>query len=307
MRLIGPGPGASSHGAMLVVSALIAGSFSLGAMAAPHIMPLALTLVRFVLAGCLLWLFLRLKRQHIPSGAFAAPWRYVILGGLFALYFTLMFEGLKTAPPVSAAAVFATTPLMTVGFGWLILGQRPTRRMALAVSVAAIGAVWVIFRADLGALLAFELGRGEAIYFIGCVAHALYIPLVRRFNRGEGELVFTLGTILGAIAGLGLVGLPAVLATDWAALPPIVWGTIGYTAVFATVATFTLTQFASLRIPAANVMAYSYIVPVWVIVLEFALHAPLPPLMILPGIGLVVAALLAMLGEGRAAQERPAR
>ena len=35
---------------MLIVSALVAGSFSLGAMAAPHIAPLALTWVRFALA-----------------------------------------------------------------------------------------------------------------------------------------------------------------------------------------------------------------------------------------------------------------
>jgi hypothetical protein len=33
---------------------------------------------------------------------FAAPWRYLVLAGLFAVYFVLMFEGLKTAPAVSA-------------------------------------------------------------------------------------------------------------------------------------------------------------------------------------------------------------
>ena len=288
---------ASSHAAMLAVSALVAGSFSLGAMAAPHIAPLALTTLRFALAAVVLWAFLRFRGERVPAAAFHALWRYILLGGLFSLYFVLMFEGLKTARPVSAAAVYATTPLVTAGFGWLLLGQRPSARMAVAVWIAALGALWVIFRADIAALLSFQLGRGEAIYFLGCVAHSLYIPLIRILNRGESALVFTLGTVIGAMVGLTLAGLPALVATDWAALPPIVWITIVYTAVFATAASFALTQFASLRIPAANVMAYTYLVPVWVILWEIALGAGGPPVMILPGIALILLALIAMLGE----------
>ena len=288
---------ASSHAAMLAVSALVAGSFSLGAMAAPHIAPLALTTLRFALAAVVLWAFLRFRGERVPAAAFHALWRYILLGGLFSLYFVLMFEGLKTARPVSAAAVYATTPLVTAGFGWLLLGQRPSARMAVAVWIAALGALWVIFRADLAALMSFGIGRGEAIYFLGCVAHSLYIPLIRILNRGESALVFTLGTVIGAMVGLTLAGLPALVATDWAALPPIVWITIVYTAVFATAASFALTQFASLRIPAANVMAYTYLVPVWVILWEIALGAGGPPVMILPGIALILLALIAMLGE----------
>jgi cell division protein FtsW len=49
-----------------------------------------------------------------------------------------------------------------------------------------------------------EFGRGEGIYLAGCVAHALYTPLVRRLNRGESPVVFSLGTLL---AGAGLVSL----------------------------------------------------------------------------------------------------
>ncbi|MEZ5868516.1 MAG: DMT family transporter [Defluviimonas denitrificans] len=291
---------ASCHAAMLAVSALVAGSFSLGAMAAPHIAPLALTTLRFALAAVVLWAFLRFRGERPAAAAFHALWRYILLGGLFSLYFVLMFEGLKTARPVSAAAVYATTPLVTAGFGWLLLGQRPSARMAVAVWIAALGALWVIFRADFAALLSFQLGRGEAIYFLGCVAHSLYIPLIRILNRGESALVFTLGTVIGAMVGLMLAGLPALVATDWAALPPIVWITILYTAVFATAASFALTQFASLRIPAANVMAYTYLVPVWVILWEIALGAGGPPVMILPGIALILLALIAMLGgDGR--------
>jgi drug/metabolite transporter (DMT)-like permease len=50
-----------------------------------------------------------------------------VLGGLFAVYFVTMFEGLKTAPPVSASAVFTLTPIMSALFGWVLLRQGVTR------------------------------------------------------------------------------------------------------------------------------------------------------------------------------------
>lgn len=112
--------------------------------------------------------------------------------------------------------------------------------MAVAVWIATLGALWVIFRADFAAPMSFQLGRGEAIYFLGCVAHSLYIPLIRILNRGDGALVFTLGTVIGAMVWLILAGPPALIATDRAALPLIVWITIVYTAVFATAASFAL-------------------------------------------------------------------
>jgi drug/metabolite transporter (DMT)-like permease len=45
-------------------------------------------------------------------------------------------------------------------------------------------------------------------------------------------------------------------------------------------------------------MAYTYLVPVWVIAWEFVLGAEWPPVMILPGIALIVLALVAMLRAG---------
>lgn len=284
------------HLAMLAFSALVAGSFSLGVLAAPHIDPGALSVVRFVLAGVLVGVA-ALATTGIPRTAFAAPWRYLVLGGLLATYFVLMFEGLKTAPPVSAAAVFTLTPIMAAGFGWLTLRQRLTGRMALALAIGGLGALWVIFRADLAALRALEIGRGEVIYFVGCVAHAAYAPLVRKLNRGEPAVVFTFGMMVAGTLLLAIYAWPAVLATDWAALPGIVWVTLVYVAVAASALTFVLLQYATLRLPAAKVMAYTYLVPSWVILWEIALHGAVPRGLVLVGVALTVLALGLLLKE----------
>ena len=281
---------------MLAFSALVAGSFSLGALAAPFVDPGALSALRFLLAGVLVGA-VALITTGLPRQAWVAPWRYLVLGGLLAAYFVLMFEGLKTARPVSAAAVFTLTPVMAAGFGWLLLRQKVTGRMALALVIGAAGAIWVIFRADMAALLAFHIGPGEAVYFWGCVAHAAYTPMVRRLNRGEPAVVFTFGMMVAGTLLLTLWSWPAIRATDWAALPAIVWITLAYIAVAASAMTFVLLQYATLRLPAAKVMAYTYLVPSWVILWEITLHGAVPPVLVLAGVAMTGLALAMLLKE----------
>ncbi|MBL3565885.1 DMT family transporter [Rhodovulum sulfidophilum] len=285
------------HLAMLSVSALVAGSFSFGSLIANDIDPVALTALRFLLAGMLIGAAAALGpglRRH----QFRAPWRFVLLGAIFALYFVLMFEGLKTAAPVPTAAVFTLTPTLSALFGWLLLRQRVTPRILAALALGGAGALWVIFRGDPRAFLRFEPGRGEAIFFIGCVAHAAYTPLVRKLNRGEPALVFTFGMMLAALAVLTLYGAPALVATDWGALPPLVWAVLAYLALCASAMTFVLLQYAALRLPAARVMAYTYLTPSWVILWEIALGHGAPRALVLGGVALSVLALAMLLKDG---------
>nr|WP_121022104.1 DMT family transporter [Litoreibacter meonggei] len=289
-------PAMRGHAAMLLFSVLVAGSFSLGALAANEIAPAALNAVRFAIAGVVIGIA-ALATTGIPSSALAAPWRYLVLGGLFATYFVLMFEGLKTAPPVSAAAVFTLTPLLSAGAGYLLLRQILTPRMALALTLGAAGALWVIFKADLAAFWSFEVGRGEAIYFVGVAAHAFYTPLIRKLNRGEPPVVFSFFTILGSLGLLVVWGWSDLWNTDWASMPPIVWVTILYVAIAASSVTFVLLQYATLRLPSSKVMAYTYLVPSWVILWELALGGASPPRLVFAGVALTVLALVLLLKD----------
>ena len=289
-------PSRQGHLAMLCFSMLVAGSFSLGSLAANEITPGALNAVRFALAAVAIGIAVVLT-GGLQRSAFQAPWRYLLLGGIFGVYFVLMCEGLKSAPPISAAAVFTLIPIMAAGFGWVLLRQVLTGRMAFALAVGALGALWVIFRADVSAFLAFEVGRGELIYLVGCAFHAFYTPLVRKLNRGEPALVFTFGVLVAGCLLITIYSWGDLRATDWVALPPIVWITIFYVALCASSMTFVLMQFATMRLPSAKVMAYTYLTPTWVIIWQMALGNGVQPAWILGGVGLTIAALLMLLGN----------
>jgi drug/metabolite transporter (DMT)-like permease len=281
---------ASAHIAMLCFIALISGSFSFGHMAAPFVEPDALNAIRFFCAFILMMAFGMVKYRSIPIVT-AAPWRFVILGGLSAAYFITMFIALQFTSPVSTSAVFTLVPLFSTGFGWVFLRQVSGFRIWLGLLIAACGALWIIFKGDLNALLSFKIGRGELIFFLGCVAYAAYAPLIRRLNQDEDTYSFTVTTLLACLLITATIGASNILDIKWADIPEIVWFVIGYLAVFTTAITFLLLQYASLILPASKVLSYGYLIPVFVVTYEGLLGNGWPSLSIMMGIALTIIAL----------------
>jgi len=282
------------HLAMLTYAALVAGSFSLGSIVANEIAPTAISAVRFSLAtlvmGAVTFCGPGFKRSH-----FSAPWRYLILGGLQSFYFVCMFVGLKTASPVSSAAVFTLIPLLSGAFAFILLRQIMSIRMAMALILAAIGAIWVILRGDLQALKTFKLGQGELIYLYGCIIVGIYTPMIPKLNRGESAITFTFGTLFAGSFLLIIISYNDIRMTDWFNLPTMVWLTLGYLVIFSTAISFVLLQFAAMRLPSAKVMAYTYLTPVWVILWEVLIGNGLPQSYVIPGVLLTICALFILM------------
>ena len=255
------------HLAMLLFAVLIAGSFSFGGLAAAALPAASINALRYLISVLLMGLFVVvvLKRPlRLPT----APWRFALLGLLMAIYMSTMFKALEFTSPVSTGAVFTLMPLLSAGFAWLFMRQTTKTTVLASLVLAAAGAVWVVFRGDLDAILAFDIGRGELVYFVGVVCHGAYAPLLRKFNRGENPLIFTFWAVTATGAWLMLPGLPSLVSIDLAGIALPVWAAIVYFAVVTTIITFLLLQFASLRLPSSKVMSYGYLTPTFIIVME---------------------------------------
>ncbi|UJW74448.1 DMT family transporter [Rhizobium sp. SL42] len=256
-----------AHAGMMLFAALIAGSFSFGGIAAQSMDAGPLTLWRYLLTVIVMG-FMAFGIFKAPFRFPTEPWRFIILGGLIALYMLTMFTALEFTSPVQTGAVFTLMPLLSAGFALLLLRQPTRPGVLVALVIAALGAIWVIFRADINAILAFDVGRGELIYFVGVVAHAAYVPLIRRFGRGEHPVAFGFWVTVFTVPWLLPTGALPLLETDFAALPFNVWATVAYLSVVTTAITFMLLQYASTRLPAAKVLGYGYLTPTSVIILE---------------------------------------
>lgn len=285
------------HLAMILFAGLIAGSFSLGSIISPHIASAPLNAIRFLIASILMGAAGFLLFRHAMRWP-REPWRFLILGSLMGAYFVTMFIGLATANPVSMGAVFTLNPLLSAGFGYLLLGQKPRPVVLASLLIAAAGAVWVIFRGDPARLAAFDIGRGELIYLCGVICHSAYAALMRKFSRGEPVVVSTFWSLAATLLSIAAYGLWTgdIASTRWGSLPAIVWFAIAYLAIFTTAVTQFLLQFSSLRLPAAKVFAYGYLTPAFIIVLEGLLGHGWAGALVMTGalitvMGLVVMAL----------------
>ena len=74
----------------------------------------------------------------------------------------------------------------------------------------------------------------------------------------------------------------------------VVWWVVLYLAVGPTALCFFLIQFASLRLPAPKVIAYGYLTPAFVIVLEAIAGHGLPSLSVIAGAGVTVLGLIVL-------------
>ena len=281
------------HLAMLLFAVLIAGSFSFGGLAARYMEAEPLTLWRYIMTIVVM--------AALAFGAFRVPavwpkeiWRFLLLGGLIAIYMLTMFTALEYTSPIATGAVFTLMPLLSAGFALPVLGQKTRPGVLAGLVIAAAGAVWVIFRGNIADILAFDVGTGEMIFFAGVVCHALYVPLIRRFDRGEPAVAFGFWVTAGATIWLIAPGIRGLVATDFSALPLTVYAAVTYLAVVTTAGTFLLLQYASMRLPASKVLGYGYLTPSFIILLEGILGHGWASLPVLAG-ALITACGLALM------------
>ncbi|WP_377290372.1 DMT family transporter [Rhizobium sp. SG2393] len=285
-----------AHAAMLLFAALVAGSFSFGGLASRALGAAPVTLLRYlmtvVVMGVVAFGFFRAPRVFPRQ-----PWRFAVLGGLIAIYMLTMFTALEITSPVATGAVFTLMPLLSAALAFLLMGQKTRGGVIVSLVIAAMGAVWVIFRGNIDAILAFDVGRGELIYLVGVTAHAAYVPLIRKFERGEHPVAFGFWVVVFTVPWLLPFGLRPVLAIDYGAVPATIWLILAYLAVVTTAITFMLLQFASMRLPASKMLGYNYLTPSFIILLEGLLGHGWTTMTVVMGavvtaLGLLVVALL---------------
>ena len=285
---------ASGHMAMLLFSLLVSGSFVLGSIIANLISPDLVTFLRFLIAFIAIAILI-LYQSKFCFLKYLSIGRSLILGALISIYFITMFEGLKTASSTSMAVVFTLTPLLAGFFDLIFSNRVMSKKVWITVVVAAIGALWIIFDGNIQNFINFKVGYGEKLFFIGCICHALYAALIPKFNNGEPAIVQTFGTLISGIIILGLFSNKEIIYHSWIDFPVIVLLTILYLAIFATAASFFLIQYSAVRLSSIKVMAYTYAVPIWVVLLQIIFLQQLPNTITFVGAFVILVSLLILL------------
>ena len=287
------------HGCMLISATLVATSFIVGKAITPFLDPVVLTLIRFSVAVLLFAPYVS-HRYGLFLPNLSDIVRYSLISGALVGFFWLMFLSLRITNPLNTAAIFTTVPGISGIYSWFLLRERLGLHRTLALLLAMTGALWVIFEGDLQRLQSLDLNHGDLLFFGGCLLMALYMPLVKLLHRGEPMAVMTLWILVTGCAWLLLFAAAKLPGTQWDSVPVPVWLGIAYLAFFTTIVTFFISQWATLHLGPTRVMAYSYLYPPQIVLIEWFLYRELPSLNILIGALIILPAMIIVQREGKA-------
>lgn len=283
--------------ALLLYTLLAAATFIVARVALEEFDPLALAQLRFVVAASAL-VVLVIARGGVAGGlrALLPPRRdraAVAWVGLLGtpLNQALFLLGLKQTTPAHAALLYALTPILVLAMALLRRQESLVPMRALGLGLAFAGVALLLFGRGLAAERATL--AGDALVLAAVAAWAAYTARSRELvTRLDPLSVTAAATVFGALVFLPL-GVPAVLAQDFARVSLRGWLGLAYVGLVTSVVTYLIWSWALARAEASRVAGFSNLQPVaaallaWLLLgTPLTLHFALSAAVILAGVAL---------------------
>jgi len=277
-------------GIMLVSVLLAATSFPIAKNITFAMPAAAMMCVRFLFAALIFAPYVFIKNGwRLPK-----PERlltYLVLSIPLVGFFWAMFESLRYTSVMNTGALYCSVPAITAVYAFIINKERQSLIRTLGLLLGTFGALWIVFKGDLNALLSLSFNRGDIIFLMGCLLMGIYNPLIKKFYKNEPMEVMTFWVLLSAGVILAFVSFSDLTQIEWLEIPFSVYSGLAYVSIFTTLITFFLVQFCTVKIGATRVASFGLLTPLFVMVLSVVTGFDEFKLILLPGILLVVLAL----------------
>ncbi|WP_230086321.1 DMT family transporter [Halomonas sp. 328] len=292
-----------AHLGMLLWALLVGLSFPVVGLLA-ELPPLLLTALRFLVACVALGWLVRGEVAFLPRGR--QWWLYGLLGACLAGFFGAMFWAAHHATALAMATLFVSVPLLAYLIGLPFGVERLGRWLPATLALGALGALGLALAEARGEASGLAFGRGEAVFFLGCVASACY-PVLSKWGLSRGWLPESaaLRTFWSLACGALLVGVAGLLLESPVRLAGLAWRDallIVYLGLGSSALTFWLLQRATAVLSPAGVTAYGYLVPFVSMLLLFVQSPSRIDWAWLPGSLLVLLAMGLLFRQGRREQ-----
>mgnify|MGYP000631002083 CR=1 FL=1 len=255
---------------LLLTAFFWGGTFVAGRMIAGRISPSAVAFLRFAVASLVLFMLTWKIEGRLPSVRRRQVFPLFLLGmtGIFS-YNLFFFKGLELISAGRAALIIALNPIFITICSGLFFRERLTLLKITGILVSVAGAIIVISRGSLGAILTEGIGWGE-FYIFCCVLSWVTFSLIgKTILSGVTPLVsVTYSSAIGAVA----LFVPAYLdgmTAHWGGYTAVVWINIFYLGIFGTVVGFIWYYEGIKAIGPTKASLFINFVPISAIVLAF--------------------------------------
>jgi drug/metabolite transporter (DMT)-like permease len=278
--------------ALLVTALLWSGNWIVGRAIYQDVPPVALAFLRWVLAAVVFLPFVA-RGLWEQRAVVAGEWKRLAVFSLIGVtaFNALVYYGLRTTTSINGSLLNAGVPIFIIVISWAGLGERNSWRQGIGVAVSLVGAVTIISRGDMRALVALDLGAGDLVIFFAIFLWALYSVLLRHWPSALTPLNFLAAIMVGGIAML----LPAFVIERWLGgeinLTARSVGGIAYLAFFASIGAYICWNFGVRAIGAGKASLFLHLIPAFATVLAMIMLGEVLRLYHLAGVGLILAGI----------------
>jgi drug/metabolite transporter (DMT)-like permease len=238
------------------------GTWPAGKVAADHVPPAVVAVVRFASAALLLWLWALAAGEPVRRPTRRDLPLVLLLGFSVVFAYNLFFlYGVRHAPATDGSVLVpGLIPFATALLTWLVVGEQPTRRVVAGLAVALVGVVVV---ADPVGSVGSERLIGDALFVGAAASWAVYTLAGRHATARFGSV----SANVYATACGSLLLLPVTFfAGGWSPLgraPAQAWASIAYLSVLGTVVGFVAFYEGVRLIGSARASSFALLVPIF--------------------------------------------
>lgn len=282
----------TAHGVVLLATFIVATTFPIGQRIAPFLDPVIVVLLRFLISiVVMLPMLLFTKIIEIPT--FYRFRQFAIIGVIHAGFFICMFLALKHTNSLNTSAIYTLVPSIAAIVCFFVLGEPIKHIHYLLLPLGVVSTLWVIFEGDMNRLGAMEFNKGDLIFFAGCLLLGVYTTLLKKYHVAGSTLNLVFWAMISGVVPMSIYAASADIDVNFGAVPLDVYAWIIYLAVL-TVLTSYIWAYGAPRLGPMKTLAYSYLIPSFVMVIDGVLLGRWPPAIVLPGVlvGVVVMIVL---------------
>ena len=255
----GPGP----HVALIAVQIMFATWPVLGKIAL-RTLP-SLSLVAFRVFGAALALSAVGVATRKLGRIARSDWTLLVVCSFLGVVFNqwLFVKGLSLTTAVNATLLGTTIPVFTLLVSIILGNDTASTRRIIGILIAAAGVIYLIGpeRAD------FSHGAGDLLIISNSLFYGTYIAISKRLvERYNALTVITWIFIIGSLPTLP-IGAMSLAKVPLKEVSAVVWLSVAYIVLFATVVCYYLNSWALARVPPSTVAVYIYLQPLIAFVL----------------------------------------
>jgi drug/metabolite transporter (DMT)-like permease len=283
----------SAYVTLLLCMVAFGGTWPAGKVAAEHVPPAVIAVVRFAIAAALLWLWAQISGNPVRRPRRSDLPLVLALGATVVFAYNLFFlYGVRHASAADGSVLVpGLIPVATALLAWAFLGERPGRRAATGLAVALVGLVIV---ASPGGDVGSDRVLGDALFVGAAISWSLYTLAGRRAIAQYGSVS---ANVYATAAGTLLLLPVSFFDGGWSPLvhaPAGALAGIAYLAVIGTTFGFVAFYEGVRMIGAARASSFALLVPIFgVLSSVLVLDEPLRTSLAVGGVIVIVGLWLA--------------